>query len=179
MNPRQQKFTKTDLAKFENTWERLPHWSAGERRRTSASSLLWLEDRAAEFVARPALLRTSWWRRRSCSASAERIVGAQKFGGLQGQHRHLHGCISCLPRRLTAIDLAAIWRSPEAVSLNSLRPSRAQGRARGHQSLANGKNVTEWCKKEECWKTIKDMVLPLPSILEEPDCEGLHGMERR
>ena len=29
------------------------------------------------------------------------------------------------------------------------------------RSTAEGRNVTEWCKKEDCWKSIRNMTLPL------------------
>ncbi|HEY0094552.1 MAG TPA: hypothetical protein VGB96_09520, partial [Archangium sp.] len=40
---------------------------------------------------------------------------------------------------------------------------------------ANGRNVTEWCKKVDCWEAIKDMALPLPSIQEKPVAKAAQG----
>jgi hypothetical protein len=30
---------------------------------------------------------------------------------------------------------------------------------------ARGRNVTEWCKKDQCWETIRALSLPLPTVL--------------
>ena len=29
------------------------------------------------------------------------------------------------------------------------------------RNTAEGRNITEWCKKEDCWKSIRNMTLPL------------------
>jgi hypothetical protein len=39
---------------------------------------------------------------------------------------------------------------------------------------ARGRNVTEWAKKEECWKAVQELDLPIPEELESELSEGDH-----
>ena len=84
--PSNQWFTKTDLAKFENTWAGLPHIvSRGAQKNFGEFTLRmdkgFLPDIGyfQEMVAKAILFRT-----------AEKIVSAQEFGGYRASARDKH-----------------------------------------------------------------------------------------
>jgi hypothetical protein len=167
IHPTSQMFTKTDLAVFEHSWGQLPHLvSKGAQKNFVEFTLRFEEERSeftpdesyfAELVAKAIIFR------RTQSLAKEARVGAYKANIVTYSVAYLAS------RAGGQLDLDAIWRDQK------LSP-RLEDALRGLispiedaiKSTANGRNVTEWCKKEECWETIKDMVLPLPALLEEP-----------
>src|SRR5206468_467709 len=63
--------------------------------------------------------------------------------------------------------LQRIWRE-QAVSPALVEAITTFSKAvhEGILTSSNGKNVTEWCKKEECWYAIRSLDLALPPALE-------------
>lgn len=71
------------------------------------------------------------------------------------------------------VDLNVIW-STQSTS-DALDETIYAWMPLVHRELvasSNGRNVTEWCKKPECWRHIQMMDLPLPESLEEELAEG-------
>jgi hypothetical protein len=155
IHPLNQKFTKTDLAKFENTWDQLPWLVAFGAERNFREFMLRLDKRGRfnptpeyfeKLVAKAILFR-----------SAERLIGKQALGGYRSQTvtYTLAKLINVTGQR---IDLQPIWRTqllPDAVSdaIEDLAP-------RVHATLlraAGTRNISEFAKKEECWKAVLDI----------------------
>ena len=87
VHPTSQRFTKTDLAKFENSWDQLPHIVSLGRRRTSAISRCASPARAVPGHA--SVLRTPHCTSDPVSANrAYRLATTVRW--IPGQHRHLH-----------------------------------------------------------------------------------------
>jgi len=164
--PSSQKFTKTDLAKFENTWSQLPHLvslGAEKNFREFATRLAERGGRSEatqqyfqRLVAKAILFRTS-----------ERIVSAQNFGGYRANIVTYSMAYLC-HRVSSRIDLDRIWLkqslSPTLVATieavcHSVHAVLTDPPGRG--------NVTEWCKKAACWKRIQEIDVELPSRLED------------
>jgi len=148
--PSNQWFTKTDLAKFGNTWDGLPHMVSRGAQKNFAEFTLQLEKGLVpdiaffqEMVAKAIMFR-----------SAEKIVSGQDFGGYRANivtytlawiAHHSGG----------GIDLGTIWTQQEIDEqmtdlITAACPSI-------HKLIVNsgGANVTEWCKQEACWTRIK------------------------
>jgi len=160
VNPPSQKFTKADLAKFENTWDQLPQSvSLGAEKNFRVFTTRLAERKQLEpdhkyferLVAKAILFRR-----------AEKIVHEQKFGGYRA-NIVTYSLALILNRTSQRIDLERIWRAQDispALAEFITMVSRVV-----HDSLVNppnGRNVTEWCKREECWKRVSELPLVIP-----------------
>lgn len=164
VHPKRQMFTKTDLAKFENTWAQLPHLVSRGAQKNFWEFTLLLRDRGRvtvderyfqRLVAKAILFR-----------EAEKIIQAQKYGGYRANI--VTYTLAWLSRKSSQrIDLDRVWREQkltlaleEAIRLVSLEVQK-------HIiSSPGGGNITEWCKKEACWQSLKDAQFGLPQAFE-------------
>ena len=152
-NPTKQKFTKTDLAKFENTWDQLPHMVSLGAQKNFSDYVLRISERDQMVV------DTSYFQRLIAKAilfrSAERIVQQQNFGGYRA---NIVTYTLALLSHATSqrIDLQSIWRE-QALSEN-LRIAIAEFSHEVYRIIDNsrgGRNTTEWCKSELCWEQVR------------------------
>lgn len=164
VQPLAQKFTKTDLAKFENTWDQLPWIVSFGAERNFREFMLRVEKRGASFkpdqnyfellIAKAILFR-----------AAEKLIGGLQLGGYRAQ------TVTYTLAKLShateqRIDLRAIWRTqeltqPVADAIVDLAPLV-------HATLfdsAGSRNISEWAKKEDCWKVILDLGWDTPAGL--------------
>lgn len=154
-HPNSQKFTKTDLAKFENTWAQLPHLVSLGAQKNFQEFTLRLVNRGKmvpdqvyfqRLVARAILFRRT-----------EKLVSAQQFGGYRA---NIVAYTLAYLAHVTSsrVDLDRIW----------VKQDMEEGLAEAittichevHGSITNppsGRNVTEWCKKRECWDRIRQL----------------------
>ena len=154
-NPTTQKFTKTDLAKFEHTWQQLPHIVSLGAQKNFSKFTLALCDKA-----RPELDETYFTHliaKAILFKSAEKIVQNEQFGGYRANIvTYTLAYLSDIHQE--TIDLDAIWKQQSITPL--LQESIRQVSKNVHQIITNppgGRNVTEWCKKEACWNAIQQM----------------------
>jgi hypothetical protein len=156
--PSSQWFTKTDLAKFDNTWAGLPHIVSKGAQKNFAEFTLRMEKGFVpdmgyfqELVAKAILFRAT-----------ERIVSGQDFGGYRANivtytlawiAHHSGG----------GIDLRKIW-SEQMIDQQMADLITAVCPA-VHKLIvsSDGVNVTEWCKQEKCWTRIRGSDLGLPA----------------
>lgn len=164
-HPSRQKFSKTDLAKYLHSWDQLPHIvSRGAQKNFAEFSLRLAEKDSPEpdalsyhhIVAKALLFKTT-----------ERLVSLLKFGGYRANIvaytiaylvRHYHD----------RLDLNEFWKRqeiPDRVcdAILAVAPHV-------HESIIQppqGRNVTEWCKKEECWAAIRKLRINLPASFKE------------
>lgn len=162
-NPLAQKFTKTDVAKFEQTWHQRPHRvSLGAEKNFTDWTLLrqnagLVEADAAFFqqlVAKAILFRT-----------AERIVSAQNFGGFRANIvTYTLAWLSLETGQ--RIDLDAIWKNQAVGPLVTKAIEIVCKFA--HEAIVSAdrlhQNVTEWCKQEECWTRFRQMRIAIPDL---------------
>jgi hypothetical protein len=162
--PKSQWFTKTDVAKYENTWEQLPHIVSGGAQKNFAAFQHRLNARKGftpdvnyfhALVAKAILFK-----------NAEQIVSARQFGGYRANI--VTYTLSWIFHQTgRGIDLAKIWKEQgideelaeliDAVCAPVFKAMQAS--AKGAQS----KNLSEWAKKEPCWEHIRDSDLGLKS----------------
>lgn len=165
-NPLSQKFTKPDVAKFEQTWDQKPHRvSLGAEKNftdwTLARQNAGLVEADASFfrrlVAKALLFR-----------AAERIVSAQNFGGFRANIvTYTLAWLSLETGQ--RIDLERIWKSQTVGPLVSQAVEIVCKFA--HQAITSterlNQNVTEWCKQEECWMRFRQTRIAIPDLAPE------------
>ena len=160
MNPHEQVFTKTDLARYENAWRKLPHMvSLGAQKNFIAFATYisgeWEKHNIAfnEDYFRRAVPRAILFRR------TEKLVSSQPWysGGYRAQIvaftiAKLASLIEAKARG-KVLDFRSIWQR-QSIS----QAAEEQIILVAHSvfeiivnSPAGIQNVTEWCKKELCW----------------------------
>jgi hypothetical protein len=163
LNPPQQKFTKTDLAKFEHTWEQLPHLVSLGAEKNFKEFMLRLEERRItpdagyfeRLVAKAILSRTT-----------EKLVSAFNFGGYRA-NIVTYAIAKFNHHTASRLDLASVWRSqaistPTQEALNTIIPevfevvTHPSGRVR---------HIGEWCKKMDCWAQVQEIPWSVPASL--------------
>lgn len=161
-NPLGQKFTKTDVAKYEHAWDQFPHtvgkgaeknfveWTL---RRTKAKSELPDQMFFHRLVAKAIL-----WRR------TEKIVTDLKQGGYRANV--VAFSLAWLSRETCGnLDLDDIWESQKLPSNVEEALRRIAREAFIYlMETAGGRNVTEWSKREECWDGFKSRKIEIPEI---------------
>ncbi|CAN1556947.1 Abortive bacteriophage infection, resistance [Mycobacteriaceae bacterium] len=163
-HPLNQKFTKTDLAKFENTWDQMPWTVSLGAEKNFREFMLRLEKRGKSF--KPDQL---YFENLSAKAilfrSSQKLIDALQLGGYRSQ-TVTYTLAKLLHATGQRVDLKAIWRSQElspalARAVEDLAPLV-------HKQLlksAGSKNVSEWAKKEESWQAVLDVQWKVPASL--------------
>lgn len=174
LNPRAQVIAKTDLAKFDNAWRQLPHTvSQGAQKNFLAFSTYatqeweknshqFNEEYFKRLVAKGILFRKT-----------EQLVSKQPW--YQGGYRAnvVAYAVSKLSQMISteapsrALDFRSIWNR------QNLTPALESELVRITEAVFNViispqagfQNVTEWCKKELCWKRAAELELTLSSPL--------------
>ena len=163
IHPVSQKFTKTDLAKFENSWDQLPHIVSLGAEKNFRQFTLRLAQRGRFQVTQAyfdRLIAMAILFRRT-----ERIVSQQQFGGYRANI--VTYTVAYLANATSQqVDLDRIWREQNisdavAEAIESIcHPVREV-----LISAPGNGNVTEWCKKEACWHRVRKIHAPLPRRL--------------
>ena len=156
-------FTKTDLAKYENTWDQLPFQVSEGAQKNFRRFTVRVADRKGllpdeayyhNLIAKAILFRT-----------AEKLVQKQQYGGYRANI--VTYTLAFLSNKTAQrIDLDRIWREQRltpALEEEIIAVSKLI-----QQIIVNppgGANISEWCKKEKCWETIKDAEYTISSEL--------------
>lgn len=167
--PASQKFTKTDFSKYMSAYEQAPHLvSLGGQKNfvkymdslKKAHGKNWLpDDRYYRNLISVALLYKA----------AERVVREE---GYPAYRANVVAYTVALVSHKTGkgLNLDSIWaRQAVSPELNEVL------RGWSHEvydliiESSEGRNVTEWCKKEACWETIRELPVEAPPALPELD----------
>ena len=152
-NPPGQRFTKTDLAKFENTWDQLPHIVSRGAQKNFSDFMIRMGGRDQLIV------DGAYFNRLIGKAilfrMAERIVQRQEFGGYRANI--VSYSIALLAHATSqTINLEKIWRE------QGLTPTMEEAIAKTSHEVyriitnpPNAQNITEWCKSEKCWDAVR------------------------
>lgn len=164
VHPKPQMFTKTDLAKFENTWGQLPHLVSRGAQKNFLEFTLLLEKRGRvtvderyfqRLVAKALLFR-----------QAEKIIHAEKYGGYRA-NIVTYSLAWLSHKSQQRIDLDRIWREQKLTPTLEEAIRLASIKVHAHITAPpSGGNITEWCKKEACWQGLLNVEFTLPPILE-------------
>ena len=163
IHPPAQKFSKTDLAKFELSWDQLPHVvSLGAQKCFREFTLLLAArpdlpvDQAyfQELIAKAVLFRRT-----------EKLVSSLQLGGYRANV--VSYVIALLSERTgRRIDVAAIWRHQRLTAELDNAILDLAPRVHGLLLQAPGQgNVTEWAKKPACWEQMRRQTWQLPDPL--------------
>ena len=157
-------FTKTDLAKYENTWDQLPFQVSEGAQKNFRRFTVRVADRKGllpdeayyhNLIAKAILFRT-----------AEKLVQKQQYGGYRA-NIVTYTLAFLSYKTAQRIDLERIWREQRltpALEEEIIAASRLI-----QQIIVNppgGANISEWCKKEKCWETIKGAEYAISSKLD-------------
>lgn len=157
-------FTKTDLAKYENTWDQLPYQVSEGAQKNFHKFMLRLKERKGfvpdeayyhNLIAKAILFRRT-----------EKLIQQQQYGGYRANI--VTYTLAYLSHKTAQrIDLERIWKEQgltPALEAEIIEVSRFV-----QKLIVNppgGANVGEWCKKEKCWLLIRDYSYDLSNALE-------------
>ena len=146
-------FTKTDLAKYENTWDQLPFQVSEGAQKNFRRFTLRLDERKAalpdekyfqNLVAKAILFRRT-----------EKLVQQQQYGGYRA---NIVTYTLALLSFKTAqrINLERIWKEQSLSPILEAEIIKVSKIIHGIiTNPPGGANVGEWCKKEKCWDVVK------------------------
>lgn len=147
-------FTKTDLAKYENTWDQLPYFvSEGAQKNfrrftlrvNEHKSMLPDEKYYQNLIAKAILFKRT-----------EKLVQQQQYGGYRANIvTYTLAYLSF--KTAQRIDLEKIWKEQSLSA--ELEQAIIEVSAIVREVIINppgGANVGEWCKKEKCWNIVKE-----------------------
>jgi hypothetical protein len=157
--PRAQRFDKVAVGKYVNSWRKLPHivsrgaqknftYFMDELRRIHGAEFEPDIDYFKDLIAKGILYKR-----------AEKVARMHAFPGYRANA--VTYTLAMLSHRTAGrLSLKSIWEAQEAggavadliYAWMPLIYDEIVG-------SAGGKNVTEWCKKEECWRTVQTMNL--------------------
>jgi hypothetical protein len=171
-NPKPQMFTKTDLAKFENVWDENPRFvnlgaqkNFAQYAKRIGSEWEKSSETFSEFYYKRAIARAVLFRR------TEKIVSAQSWynGGYRANivayTLAVLGEYTSLQNK--SIDFMGIWDTQSVPC--TLKKTIEVASKFVHDDIIQPQqgvsNVTEWCKKEDCWQRLKNKAESLRDIL--------------
>lgn len=172
-NPRTQLLTKTDLAKFENTFDFLPHVVSQGAQKNFA--------RFAKIVAecwewKQEQFNEEWFRNAAAKAiifrATERLVSEQPWydGGYRANI--VTYAIALLEHTVEksgkALDFEGIWQKQElsAALTDMLAVLSKQVSDVLTQPPEGRRNVSEWAKLEACWQAVRNLPVRLSARME-------------
>jgi len=178
--PRPQFLTKTDMAKYENTWSCLPHIvSLGAQKNFTEFA----KHIGKRWGADGAAFDQLWFKRMIAKAivfrGTEKLVSAAEW--YEGGYRanivtySIAKIVHDAEKREMLIDLDSIWRYQEIPT--DLKAALLIAGAEAQDVITHPpegvRNFGEWAKKQACWKWLSERKLQFPdgfdSILISPD----------
>ncbi|MEX0732557.1 MAG: AIPR family protein [Aquisalimonadaceae bacterium] len=175
--PSRQKFTKTDLAKFENTWMQLPHIVSNGAQKNFNDFSVRLKERGKvkvdveyfeHLVAKAVLFKR-----------ADRIVRDQDFGGYKANI--VTYTLAWLAHHTSQrIDLDRIWQEQDlSPVLQQAIKNVSHEVQRIITNPPNNRNITEWCKRKECWDQVRGATIDIGQSLERELIDVSRSASRR
>lgn len=157
-------FTKTDLAKFENTWDQLPFYVSEGAQKNFKRFTLRINERKItppneqyykNLIAKAILFRRT-----------EKLVQQQQYGGYRA-NIVTYTLAYVSNKTAQQIDLGKIWKDQRLSS--ALEEAIIEISKLIQEIIVNppgGANVSEWCKKEKCWDRVKEAIYQLSPELQ-------------
>lgn len=163
-HPLNQKFTKTDVAKFENTWDQLPHLVSRGSEKNFRDFTVRLAKRGRVDV------DEEYFRHLVAKAILFRRTGeiVSKLSDLIGYRANVVTYTIAYLCHATAqrIDLEGIWREQDLSTSLVEAVLVIAPVAYGELTQPDGGgNVTEWAKRQACWDRLSALRIPLPTGL--------------
>lgn len=169
--PRSQKVDKNLLAKAANAWDELPHVVSlggqkcfvGFMKELGGRGSTWEPD---EEYYRDSIAKIIIFKR------AEKI--ARQIGFSAYRANAVSSTVALVAYRTCGrLKLEEIWRNQDVS--DALEETMRSWMPRIHEEIvesAEGRNVTEWCKKKECWAMVQSLDLEFAPGFEDELAEG-------
>lgn len=173
--PKKQKFTKTDLAKYEMSWWQRPYdVSKGAENNFKIFTKEMSTDKSEvvkkyyhRLIAKAILFK-----------EIDRIVLKRNLGGYKANM--VSYLISCLSYKTNKkLNLDTIWETQTISEPLHLMIEQMIDIVWQHITNPSkpGMNIGEWCKKTECWQTLKDRYIDISIISDEIRTESDNYVE--
>lgn len=185
-NPKPQMFSKTDLAKFENVWDDHPRWvNLGAQknfaRYAGRIGKEWSKSEAGfnEFYFRRAIARAIIFR------ATEKLVSEQPWynGGYRANIvAYALASLNEVARRLgKCVDFTRVWN--QQALPHSLRDALVVAAQHVNDDIVHPpvgiSNISEWCKKEQCWTRLLGTIERLEGALSDTFFDELISLEEQ
>ncbi|WP_299181957.1 AIPR family protein [uncultured Neptuniibacter sp.] len=170
-NPPRRKFAKTDLARYQNAWDQKPHIVGLGAQKSFIHYMTQVKkdrtldkpdvDFFKDLIAKAIIYK-----------KAESIARKHAFSAYRANA--VAYTVSLLSQKTYGrLMLRKIWDRQEVTPVvEQVIFDWMPGVHRRIVDTANGRNVTEWAKKEECWEEVQQLDLKIPSELEAELTEG-------
>ncbi|WBU61089.1 AIPR family protein [Paracoccus albus] len=188
--PRSQFLTKTDLAKFENTWACLPHIVSLGAQKNFAEFAKHIGKR---WGSEGAAFDELWYRRMIAKtiifrATEKLVSGAEWYEGGYRANIVTYAIAKLVhdaEEREMVVDLDAVWRYQDVTP--DLKAALLVAAAEAQDVITHPpegvRNFSEWAKKQACWKGLEDRELSYPEefdrVLISPDLANERAREAR
>ena len=171
-HPKTQSFDKVELAKYANSWARIPHIvSRGGQKNFAAFMDRLVRQKPADWEPDEAYFRDTI-ANAIIFKEAERVARQHAFPGYRANA--ITYTVALLSYRTAGrIDLGDVWNHQAASE--PMRDAIYSWMPLIYDELiesSEGRNVTEWCKKEECWRHIQTIDVTVSSDLQAELSEG-------
>ncbi len=165
--PKNQLFTKTDLAKYRNSWDRMPD-TVSKGAQTNFQKFA--DDIKKEYETKPNEYNEKYYKDTIALGiifrAVEKLVSDQEWYKLQQGYRAqivtyaiaLFSELMSTQYAKYSIDFQKIWNT-QTVPKQILKEFESITRFVNDSINDPGRstiNVTQWCKRAECWKRMKD-----------------------
>lgn len=163
--PPTNRISKTDMARFLNSWSRLPHIVSGGIQKNFVAYMRRMRDvRGAKWMPDEAFYRDAI-AQAILFLAAQRIVRREAFPAYRiNIATYLVSYLSHRTGGRLRLDL--IWqRQSLSDELELLLRNWSHAIDRQIQISAAARNVTEWAKKEACWISVRQLDLPIDGRL--------------
>lgn len=169
-NPKAQMFTKTDLAKFYNIYRQLPHQVSAGAQKNFVRFAEWAND---EWEKNETVFNEMFFRRIVCLnilfKKADALVKHAPWYEMGYKAQVVTYTLSYLfyaiekqcPDRV--MDFKSIWSNQDISHAMELQIARIAEAMYNHlvSPKREVENVTEWAKRETCWRKAKEIEIPL------------------
>jgi hypothetical protein len=151
-NPRSQRFSKTDAAKYELTYGLRPEVVCQGAEKCFRT---WtLDEKLGERETPPQEYFRNLVAKGILFVQVRRLIQQEDFGGYLGQTA-AH-TLALIVERLNGVNLELVWRLQRLPDpLANIVPDVARRVREVIVSPPSSANVTEWCKREECWEHVR------------------------
>lgn len=161
-HPKHQVFSKTDLAKFENVWDEHPKWVNLGAQKNFAK---YAERIGKDWKSSPDLFNELYFKRAVARAiifrAAERLVSEQEWykGGYRANIvAYTLAMLSLIARDSRHhINFLQVWQDqrPSSSMMEAMKIVAAYVHDVIRKEGEKFGNVSEWCKKEGCWDSLR------------------------
>lgn len=171
INPRKQMFVKTDLAKFEGSWSRIPHivsqgaqknfvnFAAAVAKEWTTNNIEFNELYFQRLIAKAILFRT-----------VDNFIMKQPwYGGYKANivTYTISKFSQLVEQAGMYLDFLKIWARQEITpGMEKFLATLAETANKVIQDTPPGiTNVTEWCKREMCWSNLEKIDFEIPELI--------------